>query len=82
MLAGLPTLLLLTLGSQLVFPVYSRVLQAGATSRRVCPRPPCHHRLRALVDGHGALTGVDRVPVRARYQDAGWLRNCWPSPPG
>lgn len=73
-LASIPTLLMATLGSQLVFPLYSRALHAGRDPGSVFPR------VHALFAGFAALLATGLAGAgptlvhclyRQRYDDAG-----------
>jgi O-antigen/teichoic acid export membrane protein len=73
-LASIPTLLMATLGSQLVFPLYSRALHSGRDSGTVFPR------VHLLFAGFAALLATGLAGAgptlvhclyRDRYEDAG-----------
>jgi O-antigen/teichoic acid export membrane protein/pSer/pThr/pTyr-binding forkhead associated (FHA) protein len=74
-LAAIPILLMITLGSQLVFPLYSRSLRAGQDLRSVFARVhPLFAGFAALLATGLASAGPTLIHglYKANYADAGW----------
>jgi O-antigen/teichoic acid export membrane protein len=74
-LAAIPTTLMLVLGNQLIFPLYSRALHAGLDLRGVLARShPFFTGFAAFLVSGLASTGptVVRCLYRSDYSDAGW----------